>query len=125
MPALHVNGEDNVGESLMRAAGEVKLSSLHKRCLYAELAVDVIRIHVYSPFVRGQVHLGRVVTPGAEHQGAFLLVKGVVGDVNLAHRFEHSPWFPADLSAGINDGLELIVLLVQTLSAGSKTYRNE
>ena len=56
-----------------------------------------------------------MIGPGPEHQLTVLLVKGVVGDVDLTDGLEHAARLPVHAPVALDDGPELTVVAVQIL----------
>ena len=113
--ALQRDGERDEREALVGVVGEVELGATQRRVQHQPLAVRLVRVEVHRVSRRRQVHLGRVVRPGAERQVALLLVERVVGDVDLTHGAEHAARLPAQRAVRLEHDEELVVRLVDRL----------
>ncbi len=67
-----------------------KYKATHPCSKYMPLPVVFVRVEVNLIHVIGQVHLSRLVRPGAECQGTLLLIKRIKRDINLTHGLEHT-----------------------------------
>lgn len=77
-------------------------------------------IEVDDVFNAGQIHLQGVIRPRSEHDGAALLVKRVIGYVDLTNGLEHPSRFPVDLSVVFYNGSELAKLFVNVFCSERK-----
>ena len=73
--------------------------------------------HPYLICHVSEVHLGSVVAPGPEYEPTALLIKRVVGNVDLTHCLEHSAWLPVHQSVRTDDSTELAVITIDSVSA--------
>ena len=72
-----------------------------------------------------EVHLGRVVRPGTEHELADLLVERVEPDVDGAHGAEDAPGLPAHSTVPSQHRLEFFVLAVDAFSTGKQQQQQQ
>ena len=91
------------------------LLASHPGVCYPPFAVFLVRLHGYLSALCGEVHLRRVVRPGAEYQVTLLLIKRIIRDVNLAHSLKHPSRLPPDLTTRVDISLEVMVVAVYAL----------
>ena len=78
-----------------------------------------VRIQIDGIEHVGEVHLGRVVAPRTERQATRLVVEWVVRNVDDAHGLEDAARLPVDGSRAVDDGTELVVLLVNVFRSAN------
>ena len=70
--------------------------------------------------IRRQIHFGRIIRPGSKLQTARLSVERVISDVDIAHCFKDTAWFPMNRPVRFENRLEITEVLVYALSTVAK-----